>query len=180
MTKVPDRISWAVDVLGVKTDERILEVGCGTGVAVSLIAPLLTTGVITGIDRSAKAIAAAGERNRAHVEAGRARFVTTSLHEAVEILEPFDTLFVINVNDLWRKPGEALPAARRLLRPGGRLLVFLQPPTEGRAQEFARSMPGFLQEHGFDVIDVLVQPLHPVSAACVVARLGSQVGSHDR
>src|SRR5690606_5909263 len=139
-----------------------------------------TTGVSTGIDRSAKATAAAGERNRAHVEAGRARFVTTSLHEAVEILDPFDTLFAINVNDFWLKPGEALPAARRLLRPGGRLLVFLQPPTGARTHEFARSMPGSLQEHGFDVIDLLVQPLQPVSAACVVARLGSQVGLQDR
>src|SRR5690606_42034162 len=104
MTKVPDRISWAVDVLGVKTDERILEVGCGTGVAVSLIAPLLTTGVITRIARSAKAIAAARGRNGAHAEAGRAAFGTASLPEAVEVVETFTTVFAAHVKDLCRRP----------------------------------------------------------------------------
>src|SRR3712207_8974057 len=50
---------------------RLLEVGCGHGVAVSLVCERLTTGTITAIDRSPKMIEIATRRNRQHVDAGR-------------------------------------------------------------------------------------------------------------
>jgi hypothetical protein len=51
MPNIPDRIAWTVDLLDPQPDDTILEVGCGNGAAVSLIAPRLQTGVITAIDR---------------------------------------------------------------------------------------------------------------------------------
>ncbi|MGH9223125.1 MAG: class I SAM-dependent methyltransferase [Acidimicrobiales bacterium] len=54
---------WAVELLDVAPDDRILEAGCGPGVATALVCERLTTGQITAIDRSAVAIDRAKARN---------------------------------------------------------------------------------------------------------------------
>jgi len=70
--KASERFVWAVDTLEVRPTDRLLEVGCGHGVAVSLVCERLTTGTVTAIDRSPKMIEMATRRNREHVDAGRA------------------------------------------------------------------------------------------------------------
>src|SRR5215203_4849544 len=67
--KASERFVWAVDTLEVRPADRLLEVGCGHGVAVSLVCERLTTGTITAIDRSPKMIEMARRRNREHVDA---------------------------------------------------------------------------------------------------------------
>jgi len=54
--RVPDRISWAIELLDVSSADQVLEIGCGPGVAMALVCDRLSGGRITGIDRSATAI----------------------------------------------------------------------------------------------------------------------------
>src|SRR5215510_9923898 len=80
--KASERFVWAVDTLKVRPADRLLEIGCGHGVAVSLVCERLTTGTITAIDRSPKMIEMATRRNREHVEAGRAVLEAVALEDA--------------------------------------------------------------------------------------------------
>jgi len=99
--KASERFVWAVDTLKVRPADRLLEVGCGHGVAVSLVCERLTTGTITAIDRSPKMIEMATRRNREHVEAGRAVLETVALEDADLGDRRFDKVFAFNVAPFW-------------------------------------------------------------------------------
>jgi cyclopropane fatty-acyl-phospholipid synthase-like methyltransferase len=138
---VPKRLSWAVEQLHVDPSDRILEIGCGRGVAIELVCRALTTGRITAIDRSATATAAARARNAQCVRDGRAVVHTVALHEVSLPDDSLDKAFAVNVNLFWT--GEAqdeLDLIRRMLRAGGTLHLFYEPPSEGRGDSLVESL----------------------------------------
>ncbi|WP_157252126.1 SAM-dependent methyltransferase [Nonomuraea typhae] len=161
---IPVRLTWAVDVLDVRAGERVLEIGCGRGVAAQLVCE--RGGLLTGLDRSATAIRAAEERNAAHVAAGRAVFRLGALEDglggpaaAVGGLGQggYDKVFAVNVNLFWtRSPARELAAIRGALARGGALYVFYEPP--GRVEELAVKVSGALEAGGFAVETLRAEP----------------------
>ena len=116
-----DRLEDLVESLELGGGEDVLEVGFGHGVAATLVLERLTTGTYTGVDRSAKMVAAAVRRNRDAVDAGRARFLEASFADANLPAAGFDVIFAARVVAMFRPPEQAL--AQGLLRPGGRLVL---------------------------------------------------------
>jgi cyclopropane fatty-acyl-phospholipid synthase-like methyltransferase len=167
--KVPERIAWAVEALAVDPNDRILEIGCGPGVAVDRIAERLRDGVITGIDRSETAIARAERRNAPHLASGRAVLVRTTLADAVLERGGFDKAFAVNVNLFWLRVTTELHRVRRALAPGGSLHLFYEPPGAARADEIARRAPALLEAHGFSVGEVSTRPLGATRGVCIIA-----------
>ena len=49
---VPKRFIWAVDVLGVKPSDHVLEIGCGVGLMAEIIGSKLVDGKLVAIDKS--------------------------------------------------------------------------------------------------------------------------------
>src|SRR5919204_939712 len=99
--KPSERFVWAVDTLALDPADRLLEVGCGQGVAVSLVCERLTTGTITAIDRSPKMIEMAARRNREHVDDGKADLEAIALEDADLGNRRFDKVFAFNVAPFW-------------------------------------------------------------------------------
>jgi ubiquinone/menaquinone biosynthesis C-methylase UbiE len=98
--KASKRFVWAVDTLEVRPADRLLEVGCGHGVAISLVCERLTTGTITAIDRSPKMIEMATRRNREHVDAGTAVLEAIALGDADRLREGGFSVDRVLVEDL--------------------------------------------------------------------------------
>ena len=172
-TNAAPRHQWAVDVLDVRPGDRILEVGCGHGVAASLIWPKLVDGRVTAIDRSAKMIDAATKRNRPGVAAGRARFEVGDFEDSSFDGRQFDKIFAFHVASFWRRPGPMLGRAADLLTPDGSLLLFNEVQGwsgHGSPQSFADQLTTVLTDHGFEVVAIeLARPPYP-PAVGVVAR----------
>lgn len=166
----PDRILWAVEQLKISPSDRLLEIGCGNGAAVSLIGPMLKEGgTITAIDQSDKAIAQARKRNAELESAGKARFQTASLLEADLGTSTFDRIFAINVNLFWTNGERELPLLKRLLLPGGALYVFNQPPTPDKLPQISERTQHHLQKAGFRIRQTLICDQRPVPVLCVIA-----------
>ncbi|MFC5748027.1 class I SAM-dependent methyltransferase [Actinomadura rugatobispora] len=149
---IPERLRWAVETLDVRPDDRVLELGCGTGVAAELVCDALTTGTITAVDRSAKAIAQAERRNAANITAGRATFQVQSLEDLPPGGEPYDKIFAVNVNLFWTKdPAAELTLLKTLLAPTGTLHLFYEPPSQEKAESLSRTVTENLKHNAFTV-----------------------------
>src|SRR6185312_16005586 len=107
-SKPSERFVWAVDTLALDPADRVLEVGCGQGVAVSLVCERLTSGRITAIDCSRKMIEMAARRNREHVATGRAVLKEAALEQVDCDGGRFEKVFAFNVAPFWLQPKKAL------------------------------------------------------------------------
>src|SRR5919198_4690434 len=155
--KASERFFWAVDTLQVRPADRLLEVGCGHGVAVSLVCERLTTGTITAIDRSSKMIEMATRRNREHVDAGRAVLEAVALEEADLGDRRFDKVFAFNVAAFWLQPKAALGAVREHLAPNGAVYLFwdTRHSAPERAQDLGNELADRLRDGGLSLDRVL-------------------------
>jgi len=170
--KASERLVWAVDTLDVHPADRLLEVGCGHGVAVSLVCERLTTGTITAIDRSPKMIEMATRRNRENVDGGRAVLEATALEDVDLGDQRFDKFFAFNVAPFWLQPAPALGVVREHLTPDGAVYIFwdARHSAPERARDLGNELADRLREGGFSVDRVLVEDLRPVPAVCVMGR----------
>ena len=175
------RLQWAVDVLAVEPNDRLLEIGCGKGVAISLVCERLAGGTILAIDRSEKMIEAAKRRNADHVAAGVAAFRTASLHLADLGDARFDKIFAINVGLFWRgRSVRELGIIGEHLAPEGRLFLFHEPPPGNAVLPIPETLPALLEDSGFAVVEILQKTLGRTRVGCVVAqknRFGRSEGS---
>jgi SAM-dependent methyltransferase len=163
------RITLAVDILAPGPAERVLEVGCGHGIAVDLVASRLDTGHVLGLDRSPKMIAAATLRNRHHVAAGRASFLAADVASWSPESAAFDAAFAINVILFADPANPGLVAVRSAIRPGGRLVLVFQPPAPSEVPTLLARFTGSLEHNGF-AIDYAARIDITIEAACIVAR----------
>jgi SAM-dependent methyltransferase len=170
-SKASERFVWAVETLALDPSDRVLEVGCGHGVAVSLVCERLgSEGRITAIDRSQKMIAAARHRNRLHVDSGRAVLEAVALEDAVLGAQRFDRVFAFNVAPFWLEPKEALAVVREHLAPSGMVYVFWDARRQ-TGSDLAERLSERLLLGGFAIDRVLVKKLKPVPAVCVIGRV---------
>jgi ubiquinone/menaquinone biosynthesis C-methylase UbiE len=110
-----DRLRRVVDRLDLRPGDRVLEIGCGHGVAATYV---LERGArLTAIDRSPKMIEAAAKRNAAYVEAGMAEFLVAHLEDIDLGDRRFDVIFAVRVRRFHAEP----QVAERWLAPGGRI-----------------------------------------------------------
>ena len=123
-----DRLRTIVDGLAIAPDARVLEVGCGHGVAATYVCERLHGGRLTAVDRSRKMVEAAQRRNASFVEAGVAEFLVADL-EGLELGERrFDLVFAVRVGLFHREPELARALVAPWLAPGGRVEAFFDPP----------------------------------------------------
>lgn len=167
--KVSKRLVWSVERLNIGPEDRVLEIGCGPGVAAALVCDRLTSGKLTAIDRSEKAITAAEKRNQAYIEAGKAEFRVMALEDAA-LDGRFDTVFAVNVNVFWTHPGRGLDVVRGLMEEEGIFYLFYHPPAGTDTAALAEKVTKALEANGFSTAGVVQADLKTSAALCLTIR----------
>jgi ubiquinone/menaquinone biosynthesis C-methylase UbiE len=126
---VSERLRAVVDQLGLRPGDRVLEIGCGHGVAATLVCERLDGGRLTAIDRSPKMIAAATRRNAAYVEAGAAEFLVARLEDLDLGDRRFHVVFAVRVGSSTASPSGPAASSSRGSPPAAAFRAFFDAPT---------------------------------------------------
>ena len=100
--KISKRLKVIVDALPLENGIRILEIGCGTGVAAREIVNRVEGIYVLAIDRSAKAIEQAKKNAEKEIEKGKLNFLQSKIEdfELPANENPFDFAFAVRVGAL--------------------------------------------------------------------------------
>lgn len=143
--------------MDVQPDQHLLEIGCGVGMAVEQIVPLLKTGKISAIDRSPSMIAKAVKRNAAGIQHDKAAFITTDLPGLSGSSQAYDTIFSSNVNFFWTNKSIQQEAAliKAFLKKKGTLYVFYGPLFAGGLDKVTGPAKTNLEREGFSILEMV-------------------------
>jgi len=161
------RLAWAVKRLDLSPTHRVLEIGCGHGVAASAVLDHLTKGQYVGVDRSSAMVEAAQRRNAAAAADGRATFRVGEVPGVDLGPARFDRIVAARVVAMGR------PAALRFavahLRPGGRLALVVDSPDERRTRAQVGALADAMPDAGFEPPTVDETVVDGALVACVSA-----------
>jgi SAM-dependent methyltransferase len=165
------RSRWAIDLLDLQPTDRMLEVGCGPGVALQAAAAQAAS--VTGVDRSAVMIGQARRRNRSAVREGRVVLHVAPIEALPPIGEPFDKALAVNTVGFWADAVAGLETIRQRLRADGTIAVVSQPRCPGATSIHSRQAADELATllHSAGYIDVRTHTLDTLDppAVCVLA-----------
>lgn len=120
-----DANRWMVDLLDVGPGDRVLDVGCGPGLAVEAATARVGPGSVTGVDHSRVMVRQAARRNRAAVRAGRVEIRVAEVTALPYAVGSFTKAGSLNSMQFWAEVGAGLREIHRVLAPGARFAVVL-------------------------------------------------------
>ena len=158
---------WGLKAAGIQLTDRVLDVGCGGGKAISRILEE-TRREVAGIDHSPEAVKTARSLNRAAVSSGRLRIVESSVESLPFRDGFFDVVTAFETTYFWPELQAGLTEIRRVLSPGGRLVIANEFADRASAGAWAdrlnmhvpdsEALAGAAYEAGFLMVDVSVHP----------------------
>ena len=130
----PNRLALAA--LSLRDGETLLELGCGSGRALHESLRSSRLGQAIGLDWSDTMLAQASRRNRWTLEAARCVLVRGEFAHLPFADEIVDAVLAVNVV-YFMKSSAAVHEARRVLRPGGRIVIYATDRSAMRHWPFA-------------------------------------------
>ncbi|MGR3764651.1 class I SAM-dependent DNA methyltransferase [Rossellomorea sp. NS-SX7] len=164
---------WSIQRLPIKKGDHILEVGFGPGYCINKIIQKYPGTSVDGVDISSTMKEAAHQKNKAAIEEGRVRLFVHDISQFHSKDEKYDHIFSVNNYPLWNDSKSALYHIHRMLKPGGSLVITVQPrgdeEKDSRAHRYAQQITDELTCAGFKNIQISYKKVRPaltVSVKC--------------
>ncbi|WP_167148908.1 class I SAM-dependent methyltransferase [Actinomyces sp. ZJ308] len=160
---------WGLQAAGIQPRDKVLDVGCGGGRALARILKS-TRREVAGVDHSPEAVETSRRVNRGAVASGRLRVLEASVENLPFRDGFFDVVTAFETTYFWPDLQAGLIEIRRVLSPGGRLVVtneYADRSASGRWAERldmnipdGRALAGLAYEAGFLTVDTSTHPHH--------------------
>ena len=151
-----DVAAHVIDVLDVRPNHRVLEVGFGPGVGIQLLLHRVPAGSVAGVDQSQEMVNQAAARNAEALRSRKADLRYGSVDRLPFPDEMFDRALAINSMQVWADARAGLREIRRVLKPDGIVALGFTvnsgQPKEGVAEALAGV--GFAQTRIVDGSDL--------------------------
>jgi SAM-dependent methyltransferase len=134
---------WGLEHIAVAPDAVILDVGCGGGGTIKILAQSASRGKVYGVDYSEDVLLTAHRVNQALIDQGRVELRHGSVSDLPFPDDTFDLVTAFETTIFWPSPVEDLREVRRVLRspepaegePGGTLLIANEAYVDVRFEE---------------------------------------------
>ena len=111
------------EIMAVQPNDRVLEIGCGTGKLVKMMAKRIDNGLIEGIDFSSTMVEIAQRRNRKNIARGTVTIVEDDFDETTSLNTIFTKACSVNTVYFWKNPQHTVQKVINVLQPAGQLLL---------------------------------------------------------
>jgi ubiquinone/menaquinone biosynthesis C-methylase UbiE len=115
--------SFVKETLAINKSDHILEIGCGTGSLLKLIANELENGIVEGIDFSKTMISIAKKKNKKHISKKKAIVKLGNFEELQFESNSYDKIFSVNTIYFWKNPVSTISKASDLLKANGMMVL---------------------------------------------------------
>jgi len=127
---------WGLQHVSIEKNFSVLDIGCGGGRTIQKLAAVATEGLVCGVDYASGSVAASRSKNARLIESGRVQISEASVSRLPFPDETFDLATAIETQYYWPDPLNDMKEVRRVLKPGGRLVVIAETYKGGRLDPF--------------------------------------------
>ncbi len=151
---------WTLQLLDMKPDETVLELGCGAGYAMKLLLEQSAVSLIVGLDISKSVLRTAAIRNRKEIRRGKLQLVKNNIGHMTFQDMSFNKVFSIHSVYFWENMQKNIMEIHRVLKPEGMVILTLSDGKNGVTWEWTNDLitqqviPG-MEKCGFQNIEIL-------------------------
>ncbi|MBR0614822.1 MULTISPECIES: class I SAM-dependent methyltransferase [Bacillus] len=165
---------WAIRHLDLTDGENILEIGYGPGYSIKHMLKHYEDLHIDGLDASSTMQEQAQSRVSKRAKDKQVRLYVGKIEKTRLPGEQYDKVLSVNNFTIWDDPKTGLLNLYHTLKPGGTLVIVMQPREKGadakRTKEMGKNILNDLQFAGFDQFSIEYEQIRPTLAVCVTAK----------
>lgn len=164
------RSEWVFSLLDLKPTDHVLEIGFGPGSDIARASR--SAAFVAGVDHSDVMLRMASKRNSQAMQEGRVELKLGSAGQLPYPEKHFDRVFAINSAQFWKDSVKTLTEVRRVLKPGGWVVLAVQPRSKNATEETSRQagigLSKSLSAAGFEEVHSELHQMPPVPTVCVL------------
>jgi ubiquinone/menaquinone biosynthesis C-methylase UbiE len=151
---------WTIQLLDLKQDEAVLELGCGAGYAIKLLLEQPAVALAMGIDLSKSVLRSAAIRNRKELRKGRLKLAKSDVSRLMFLDRSFSKVFSIHSVYFWEDTQKSINEIYRVLKPDGTVILTLSDGKSGVTSQWTKDLIEkhlipYMETCGFRNIEVL-------------------------
>lgn len=136
----------AVDALNIVNNDRVIDIGCGPGPMLGVMAERAPLANIVGIDPSRLMVHIAAKRNANLLKSDRVRVIEGGVPKLPFENDHFDKALCAHVIYFWENLDEGLLEIARVLKPGGQLVLLFRSSDDPQTGSFPEEIYAFYSE----------------------------------